>query len=359
MHPKKKLTYRLTCELIYCLKYTAEVRLAFEKFHQNAIGRPTMPDSVDGYDGCQHEFEVSDVQVGKLDANKANILKVYAKVCSKYAIYRTTDGVAVQFADDHGEASAQRKTLLALASLRAQINGLIDGWRQQKDLSSPANDTTPPDRFANLKKILLKSVTRPNNYYGDVSSYDATIAYAFQTALDGNTIEAKYILLQQKMQIENERAASGRLQYLIWTYFFLTIALIIFGIIWYFSPDRAPSSDLPLAAIGGGIGALFSISLGIKSRTVALDLYPTDNLADGLLRLVIGIISAGVLLLLLASNILPEIKIGIASLTGAAMTWQAVLVVGFVAGFIEKFVPELLEKRGLQQSPEQVGTPNS
>src|SRR3954467_7755248 len=118
MHPKKdpwqgsrqKLTYRLTCELAYCLKYSAEVRLAFEKFHQNAIERPTMPDSGVASDRCQREFEIFDVQVGKFDNNKAKIIKVYAKVCSKYAIYRTADGVAVQFADDPGEASAQRKT---------------------------------------------------------------------------------------------------------------------------------------------------------------------------------------------------------------------------------------------------------
>ncbi len=68
-------------------------------------------------------------------------------------------------------------------------------------------------------------------------------------------------------------------------------------------------------------------------------------MTDGTLRLLIGVISAGVLLLLMACGILPSLKIGDANFSGSALTWQMVLVLGFVGGFLERLVPDLLEKK--------------
>jgi hypothetical protein len=54
------------------------------------------------------------------------------------------------------------------------------------------------------------------------------------------------------------------------------------------------------------------------------------------------------LLLLLACGILPSLKIGDANFSGSTLTWQMVLVIGFVGGFMERLVPDLLEKRNSQ-----------
>jgi hypothetical protein len=62
--------------------------------------------------------------------------------------------------------------------------------------------------------------------------------------------------------------------------------------------------DLWLAAEAGLVGAAFSIALAIKSKTVALDTEPLANATDGVLRLSIGVICAGVLVLLVNCNIL-------------------------------------------------------
>ena len=113
-------------------------------------------------------------------------------------------------------------------------------------------------------------------------------------------------------------------------------------------PFQEASSDLWLAAKAGLIGAAFSIALAIRGRTVALDTELLDNVTDGTLRLLIGVISAGVLLLLFASGIVPNLKIGDASFSGGTLTWQTVLLVGFVGGFMERLVPDLLEKRNSQ-----------
>jgi hypothetical protein len=103
-----------------------------------------------------------------------------------------------------------------------------------------------------------------------------------------------------------------------------------------------------LAAKAGLVGAAFSIALAIRGRTVALDTDLLDNVTDGTLRLVIGVVSAGVLLLLLGSGIIPSLKIGDAEFKAGALTWQMVLLVGFVGGFLERLVPDLLDKRNGQ-----------
>src|SRR4029077_19291399 len=97
-------------------------------------------------------------------------------------------------------------------------------------------------------------------------------------------------------------------------------------------------------AKAGLVGAAFSIALGIRNRTVGLDLNRLDNITDGVLRLLIGVIAAGVLLLILASGILPNMKIGDMTVSGGINSWKVVMVVGFIGGFLERLVPDLLEK---------------
>jgi hypothetical protein len=88
--------------------------------------------------------------------------------------------------------------------------------------------------------------------------------------------------------------------------------------------------------------------MAIRDRTVALDTELVANVTDGTLRLLIGVISAGVLLLLLACGILPNLKIADAIFSDTGLTWQMVLVVGFVGGFLERLVPDLWKRKTLR-----------
>src|SRR6266446_8586285 len=153
---------------------------------------------------------------------------------------------------------------------------------------------------------------------------------------------------QPKAFVLGKRAARGRFQYLKWSYGSAAVLIGLLFVASRFYPFQEASSNLWLAAKAGLIGAAFSIALAIRGRTVALDTDLLDNVTDGTLRLLIGIISAGVLLLLLACGILPSLKIGDADFSASTLTWQMVLVIGFVGGFMERLVPDLLEKRNSQ-----------
>jgi hypothetical protein len=258
-------------------------------------------------DGASQRFSLKDIQIGKPDGRKVPISHIYAAQDGEYAIYQA-DEVMVQFADDSAKAQAQRKSILPLSSARAEVNSLLQGLR--------------------CREIC-----------------DRQLAYALQLALDGDMDGARATTAAAKAAVLAKRAARGRFQYLKWSY---GTAVLLMGLLFLasrFDPLQEPSSNLWLAAKAGLVGAAFSIALAIRNRTVALDTDLLDNVTDGTLRLVIGVVSAGVLLLLFGSGVVPNLKIGDADFKGAALTWQMVLVIGFLGGFLERLVPDLLEKR--------------
>jgi hypothetical protein len=253
---------------------------------------------------------LSDIQLGKPDGRGVQITYIYAAQTGDYAIYQAGD-VMIHFADEAEKAQAQRKSILPVSSARAEINALVQG-------------------------LACRDIC------------DRQLAYALQLALDGDTDGAKAAVAAAKSYVLAKRAARGRFQYLKWSF---GTAAVMIGLL--FLADRLfpipeASSNLWLAAKAGLVGAAFSIALAIRNRTVALDTDLLDNVTDGTLRLLIGVTSAGVLLLLLASGILPSLQIGDANFGGTSLTWQMVLIVGFLGGFLERLVPDLLEKKNPQ-----------
>jgi len=264
---------------------------------------------------------VAQIAIGALDAAGASILSVYYKQTPDYAVYRTSERVMVHFADDPAEAKAQSTALAQLNPVRGEVNGLIDGWRSSGD----------------PKKIHKEKL------------YDRRVADSLIAALQGDLPGAMALMVSTKQDIVDERTSWARFEYLI----VASVAAAVIAILgWLISADWFRQLvDLPsmaqmlgFAAALGAMGAFFSIALGIRSRTVLTDLRFRDNSADAILRLVIGAISA-VLLICLVKLKAVTIGIGDSTLQGSLDgPGLYILIVAFVGGFSERMIPDLLGK---------------
>lgn len=278
-------------------------------------------------------FLVDDVLLNATDLTGANIENIYAKARPHYAVYRSSDRVSVQYSDIDLEAADQRKNMSTLNGLRTEINGLIDGWRSSK------------------WEVFQSKAAR----------YDGQVAATLVLCLEGDTTTPLQALGDVKTNVLAERTSWGRFEYLLSAFGVLLLSVIIFTVIQKFSPYKFATADqnIWLAARAGAVGAFFSIALAISNRTVLTNMYRRDNIADASLRITIGIISAAVLVLLLGSNILSTVVIAGTQLSGASLTWPKVLIIGFVAGFLERLVPDLLAKEAPTPPPAGQATPKS
>jgi hypothetical protein len=249
---------------------------------------------------------VSAIRVGRDDARGVAIDKIYAIKDGSYVIYRAQDQMMVHFADDAAVANEQRENLAGLAGLRARL------------------------------ALLTGDLGRGQAYY------DGQVVQALQFAIEGHPDQAHEILRKTVAEAEGERACRGRIQYLLYGLATAGVFLVILGIGYATVSFAKPANNLWLAAIGGAVGAVLSMSIAIRSRTVALDLDRDANIADGALRILVGIVCAGVLILLMATNIVPSLNAGEGAFTGERATWETILLVGFIAGFLERLLPDIL-----------------
>ena len=72
----------------------------------------------------------------------------------------------------------------------------------------------------------------------------------------------------------------------------------------------------------------------------------SSNMSDSLLRLIIGAVSGGALVLLFSTGLLPALHTNQGVLNGVGMESIAfAMLLGIVAGFVEQLVPSLLESQ--------------
>jgi len=274
------------------------------------------------------DLSLSNLRVGADDAAGARVTVIYAKNSPLYAVYRTDDRVLIQFADDGDKANAQRAAMAQLNPLRGEINGLIDGWKksQQEHVKAKA------------------------------ARYDRRTADALGMACEGDVADAGVLLTEIKQDLFDARTSLARLSYLIWASAGVFVSVVV---AWLFarSPLSAAlcgagaiSGAVWIGAASGSVGAFFSIAVGMQNRTILTDLHKLENACDAIIRLVIGFIAAAILICLLGSGlvhlVLGSIPIDLSSPppAGTAAWWMKVLVVGFLAGFSERLVPDLLGK---------------
>jgi hypothetical protein len=283
---------------------------------------------------------VADIETGKPDGAGELIVRIHVKVPPLYAVYET-ERVKVQYADDTTLADQQRKAMAELNELRSQITGLIDGWQAKV---KPAQTETTKSRCL---PHVWPTVMRPD---GRAKKYNARMAAGLVMCFEGDVKNARATLQGIYDDITAERESLGRFQYLEGAFFTMLGVVMVFYVFRHFHWPQfysfpANTAELMLAARAGAVGAFFSVAMGLRGRTIKTDLHTRDNVLDAFLRILIGTIAGTVLVLLLQTDFVGGLTPGDAKITGGMIKdWKSVLLLGFVAGFLERLVPDLLAK---------------
>ena len=271
--------------------------------------------------GGEPAVRVEDIVIGQPDACGEKITRIFHKR-STYAVYGVSGHIRIHFSDDDEEADRQIVTVSPLFRLRDRLEFLKQDLNCRRD-------------------------------------YEQQIANAFRIGLQGDVAVAKAILNGAIRNATEKRARIGRIAYLIAAAAMTggLALLLCLGSIVLISADYLPLGSLVLAAEGGALGAFLSIAMAIRTRTVAPDGHIRTNVADGALRIVIGVLAGGALHLLLTSGFISN-PFEVTGSTETRVLWQAPLILGFIAGFLERLVPDLLEKREpFEETPaEKAGT---
>lgn len=219
-----------------------------------------------------------------------------------------SEGVQAQISGDPATRKTLRLQLLPLGTERAKLQALLSGWPRRQ-------------------------------------SYDSSIATALQLALMGEgSPEAKENAIQTlkdaKAAILNEREIAGRAQYVRFTLYLSVIGMFV---LMFMQHNLFQNSGyFWLGTQAGLIGAVLSIAIGIRRRVVALDIGIAGNLSDTALRLIIGAVSGGTLVLLFSTGLLPSLQT-VQGPQDGVHSMAFVLLLGIIAGFVEQLVPSLLE----------------
>jgi hypothetical protein len=266
---------------------------------------------------------IDEIAADEVDAGGNPVICIYAKKPPDYAVYRTPLRVMVQFADDRQIAQAQRNTLAALNPLRGQISGLIDGWHSSDN-----------------PKVQARAMR-----------YDRRVADAIIAGLEGTVADALALLKEIRDDIIAERKSIAQTDYLVWAaaaaiIFIVLVAILSAPGLNLFRNAPANARLIWTAAAGGSIGAFFSVATALRGRSILIDLQQGDNRRDALLRMAVGTIGAAILASLLMTGLVSLGSIGGPTLTTDKSIDPTLiaLVIGFIAGFSERAVPDILGK---------------
>jgi hypothetical protein len=268
-----------------------------------------------------------ELEEGKPDklGHKVEQILWFAK---NYAIYRTKQGVYVQFSDNDREALEQRQRFTKICPELCELRYLTPHMRSVGSLFS--------------RKDCDRS-----------SLYDHNIAQAMMLVMEGD-VETGRKIAQQALKMAVERVSNDNTIRYVCASLGGWALILILGVVVLRFWDFSHLWPYVVAGIAGATGAMLSIATRLQSFRLKPCNQSDMNYFVSVIRVGVGVI-AGVILLLIAPTVLGERVQPL--IPGWPSGWEAPAVLGLIAGFAERLIPNIMRWSSVQLEPS-FGTPS-
>jgi hypothetical protein len=257
---------------------------------------------------CTDPFMLCQLREGQADKLGHEVEQILW-VGENYAIYRTKQGVYLQFSDNEQEAREQRQRFTKICPELCELRYL-----------------TPQIRFVG------PSIFRLREDGDGLSLFDHNIAQAMMLVMERDT-ETGQKIAQQALKMVIERVANDNtIRYVRASLFYWGVilfgALVVGAVGWFFSSLNGLGLYV-IAGTAGATGAMLSIATRLQSFRLKPCSQSGMNYWMSAIRIGIGVI-AGLILLLIAPTLLSD---KMQELIPAG--WQRAAVLGLIAGFAD------------------------
>jgi hypothetical protein len=293
---------------------------------------PRAADRADKDGSCTDPFCLGDLEVGKPDKLGNKVIEILW-IGAHYAIYCSEKGIYVHFSDSLQTEEIQRERFTAICPELCELRYLttqMRGWNWWPWSSGERRHTL----------------------------YEHNMAQALMLTME-NKIDAAKVLARQTLAMAIRRVTNDNTIRYVRACFICVVACIAFGAVlllclnFFNRPEGLGWRPYVVGGMFGALGALLSI----VTRVQAFELKPCNesrmNYWMSTIRIVTGVISA-IALLLFADTLLADTLnkfTGIKHITDPIdvdavdlVIWQAVAVLGLIAGFSERLIPILLRQ---------------
>lgn len=277
---------------------------------------------------------LAELQVGATDERNRLILRILAEAADRYIVYRAINASALS--NDWQERREQ------LANSRVCVH-LSD---------HPETRALQVDNLSQVSDLRTKVAGLINGRWRD-PYFERAFAEALGMAAEFDVTNARARLTELLAELRQESGRIGQ----AWQMAFSCVAWAAFvSVLFLFSehihPFEQPGTNVWLAAKAGATGALFSIATMFNKRALAPDNKKIRIALEATIRVGSGVIAGGALLLALSSGFFTKPVGGDSGVQIA--NWMYVAVIGFLAGFVERLVPDLFDKVQLDPANKQV-----
>jgi hypothetical protein len=295
--------------------------------------------------------ETRPIEKGRVDPLGDTVSRIHIDT-DKFTIY-SIDGAEREIRrpryylkGDYATAETYRQRLNVVSGTINRINDLIVGMR--------------PDRVT-------------SSFYS--KQYDSLVerarehqAQAMQQGFEGHGEDALQMLAEFREEIEHCRDSRNKMRYILANAVSVIILIGLWSVFRHFDqrlgfvgallaspiPIDAPNAQATLRLVDmlalGAIGAFFSVSVGINELKIDNAITLPEMIYAGCIRILIGVIGAGVVFLLILGGWM------LTAIDAKYQLWSYALF-AFIAGFSELLVPNALKRAEASASDKVPATP--